>query len=137
MSLLGFNTRRPIRASFVVSALLLAGCVHSRVTGFDPSARTDPRTPPDQIRFYQVERPRCSFKEVGHVTMGSRFFAPWSRVVRKAREKAHEMGGDAIVSLRESTRISGAVLSKDGISTTETTSLSGTVVRFTEPTCRE
>jgi hypothetical protein len=124
-----------------LAALLLAttlvGCVRSRVTHFDPNVASDPRTPPEQIKFYSAQRPTCPFKEIGSVTTESRFLASWSSVVKKAREKAFEIGGDAIVGVNEKTRISGAVLSEGGVSTTENTSISGTVIRFTRPNCRE
>jgi hypothetical protein len=66
----------------------------------------------------------------------SRFLASWSSVVRTAREKAYKMGGDAIVGVNQRTRISGVTVSENGGSTTETTSLFGTVIRFTRPDCR-
>ena len=58
-------------------------------------------------------------------------------MVRTAREKAYEMGGDAIIGVNQNTRISGVVVSENGGSTTETTSLSGIVVRFARADCRE
>jgi hypothetical protein len=129
----------PGRSSFLAILLIaaLTGCVRSRVTPFDPNLSAEPRTPPDQIKFYNVQRPTCPYKEIGSVSTESRFFASWSSVVAKAREKAYEMGGDAIVGVNEKTRISGAILSKDGVSTSENTSISGTVVRFTRLDCRE
>src|SRR5215208_7060361 len=101
------------------SIVLSTSCTRVRVTTFDARASTARRTAPDDIRFYETQRPRCAYREVGHVTASSGFFASWSSVVRKARERAAEIGGDAIVSLRESTRISGATVSRGGIATRE------------------
>lgn len=126
-----------LRASVLVVALLVSGCVRTRVTVFDPRSANDRRTPAELIRFYELQRPTCEYREVGHVTARSSFFGTWNKVQRDAREKAHRMGGDAIVSVRESSRITGAVFSKSQISATETTTLSGTVVRFTNPNCRD
>ena len=130
---------RRVFSTLVVAAILpaLAGCVRSRVTPFDASLGTEPRTPPDQIKFYGEQRPRCGYKEIGSISAEPRFLASWSSVVRTAREKAYEMGGDAIIGVNQRTRISGVVVSENGGSTTETTSLSGIVVRFTRIDCRE
>ena len=135
-------TRIPHRRVFstlvaVATLAMLAGCVRSRVTPFDAALETEPRTPPDQIKFYGEQRPRCGYKEIGTISAESRFLAPWSSVVRTAREKAYEMGGDAIIGVNQRTRISGVTVSENGGSTTETTSLSGIVVRFTRIDCRE
>jgi hypothetical protein len=111
--------------------------VRSHVTPFDATVGTEPRTPPDQIKFYGEQRPRCGYKEIGSISAEPRFLASWSSVVRTAREKAYEMGGDAIIGVNQRTRISGVVVSENGGSTTETTSLSGIVVRFTRIDCRE
>jgi len=124
-------------ASALTAILLMTGCVRSRVTVFDPRSGADRRTPTESIRFYELQRPTCPFKELGHVTANSSFFGSWDKVQRRARERAHELGGDAIVSVREQTRVTGAVFSRSQISATQTTSLSGTVIRFTNPGCRE
>ena len=123
--------------SALIGILLVTGCVRSRVTVFDPRSGVDRRTPAESIRFYELQRPTCAYREVGHVTANSSFFGSWNKVQRTAREKAHELGGDAIVSVREQSRVTGAVFSKSQISATQTTSLSGTVIRFTNPACRE
>jgi hypothetical protein len=108
----------------LIGILLVTGCVRSRVTVFDPRSGADRRTPTQNIRFYELQRPTCAYRELGHVTANSSFFGSWNKVQRKAREKAHELGGNAIVSVREQSRVTGAVFSKSQISATETTSLS-------------
>jgi len=123
--------------SALIGILLVTGCVRSRVTVFDPRSGTDRRTPAESIRFYELQRPTCPYKELRHVTANASFFGSWDKVQRRARERAHELGGDAIVSVREQSRVTGAVFSKSQISATETTSLSGTVIRFTTPGCRD
>jgi hypothetical protein len=120
----------------LVTATILIGCTRVRVTAFDPQAPSVQRTNPDDIRFYETQRPRCEFRELGHISSHARFFAPWSTVIRKTRERASEMGGDAVIAIRESTRISGGTISPSGVTATETTTLSGTVIRFTNRGCR-
>jgi hypothetical protein len=121
----------------LVAVVTLTGCIRSRITGFDPTTSYDRRTPADQIRMYASQRPSCAYKEVGLVTAKGGMFASWGNVVRKARELAHEMGGDAIVGVNEQTRISHTAEPDGGLSTSESTSITGVVIRFTNPTCRE
>jgi hypothetical protein len=123
---------RSILGLFALTTLPMA-CVHSRVTPFDAALALDRRTPPEQIKFYGEQRPTCPYKEVGSVSVEGGIFVSWNRIVRRAREKAHELGGDAIVGVNQKTRITGAI---DG-STTESTALRGNVIRFTRPSCRE
>lgn len=121
-----------------VLVVLLMGCIHAQVTPYDPTPVMDHRTPVDGIRFYDTQKPTCAYKELGHVTAtGDWLFFSWGSVVKKVREKAHDLGGDAVLSLRERTRVDGAVISPNQISTTESHSLSGTVIRFVNPSCRE
>jgi hypothetical protein len=111
--------------------------VNSRVTGFDPGSAPDRRTPSSQIRFYDNQLPGCPYKEVGRITTSGDEFVTWRRVVHKARDEASEMGGDAIISVDEKTRISGVIFSKTSASATQSNSFTGTVIRFTDPGCRE
>jgi hypothetical protein len=126
-----------LRVAGSMALVTLAGCVRSRVTQFDPTLETEARTPAEQIKFFGEHRPRCPYKEIGSVSTESRFLASWSSVVREAREKAYEIGGDAIVGVNHRTRISGVVVSENGGSTTETTAFTGTVIRYSRLDCRE
>ena len=128
---------RQVSLTIVAASTMLIGCTRVRETTFDPRAETLRRTEPAAIRFYETQRPRCEFREIGHISANSRFLASWSAVVNKARERASDMGGDAVISIRESTRISGGTITPSGVSVGETTSLSGTVIRFTNSACRE
>ena len=117
--------------------LITIGCVSARVTPYDPTPIMDHRTPTDLIKFFGNEHPRCQYKEVGRVTARGDFLSSWSRVVHRVREEAHDMGGDAVIGINESTRISGPVINRGSVSTTERNSLTGTVIRFVNPNCRE
>ena len=117
--------------------VLVMGCVNAQVTVFDPAPGLDRRTPVDRIRFYETQRPTCAYMELGRITASGDMFSSWGRVVHKVREKAHDLGGDAVLSLHEGRRVTGAVLSRTQVSTTEDRSLSGIVIRFTNPSCRE
>lgn len=128
-----WNTMGLLVPAFAVS--ITAGCVQARVTPFDPALAASQRTPPERIRFHDLKRPECPFDEIGRITAQTGPFVSWGRVVATAREKASQMGGDAIVRVSESTKVSGAVIIEQTISATEHTTLSGTVVRFRDPAC--
>ena len=130
--------RSAVSLATIPIALLAIGCTSVRATTFDPRASSGQRTPASEIRFYETQRPRCEYREVGHITTTrTTWLTSWSSAVRKTRERASEMGGDALVSFRESSRISGATISHGGISTHESNSISGTVIRFANSNCRE
>src|SRR5690349_24529649 len=111
------------RALLFAVLTLAVAFTHTRVTPFDPSVVRVRRTPPEQIRFFESTKPTCSYEEIGHVTSRGGLFVSWSRVVSAARQKAWELGGDAILSLREQTQITGAVITGGQVSTTESTSI--------------
>ena len=123
----------------VVVAVLMAsvGCTYTQATRFESTVVAERRTPPENIRIYEEQKPQCEYKEVGHVTAGNRILASWGRVIEAARKKASELGGDAILSFRESTRITGAIVNSGGIATEETHTVSGTVIRFRNSGCRQ
>jgi hypothetical protein len=128
---------RARRFSTFVALLLSVACTYTRVTRFDPTIVAERRTPPESIRFYETEKPECAYKEIGHVTSHGGWLTSWGRVIRAARQKAYELGGDAILSFRESTRVTGAILTNGQISTQESSSISGTVIRFRNSGCRQ
>lgn len=115
--------------------LTLGGCVNTRVTPFDPSLVASQRTPPERIRFYDQTKPECPFTEIGLVTAETTQLSTWDHVVRKAREKASQMGGDAIIGIREQAKVTETTVTKTGISLSERTALSGTVIRFDDAGC--
>src|SRR5205085_12669324 len=82
------------RAGVLISALV-AACAYTRVTRFDPTAELPQRTQASDIKFYGAMRPRCPYDEIGRISAESRPFVSWNRVVKAARNAAHELGGDA------------------------------------------
>jgi hypothetical protein len=61
----------------------------------------------------------------------------WDRVVKAARNAAHDMGGDAVIGVQDRSRLSGATVSPTGVSVDEKSSLSGIVIRFTHFDCMQ
>jgi hypothetical protein len=115
----------------------LVGCAHTRVTVFDPADHPQPRLPVSQIRFYGTTRPKCPYVELGRIAAESEPFVSWSRVVKAARSAAHDLGGDAVIGVQDSARISGATVSPAGVSVEEKSSLSGVVIRFKHVECMD
>ena len=130
---------RPILRLCAASALaaLSTACAHTRVTRFDPNFHPAQRTMASEIRFFGATKPRCPYEEIGRVSAESRLFVSWDRVVKAARQAAYDLGGDAIVSVQDDTRFSGATVTPAGVSVEEKSSLSGTVIRFKHVDCME
>lgn len=121
------------------SALTLVAGAAIAVSACSPAVRSGrfvpaPPNPPDhEIQLYSTKLPRCAYQELGLVSAKARHF--WNTMedlLAAARHRAREMGGDAIVSVREMgevTAIGESVSTKD--------SVTGTVIRFKEPGCKE
>lgn len=126
----------PRLAPLVATASLLAvGCAPS----VDSTRFSDmtPRPPGHEIRLYSTLVPECPYEEVGLVTGTKK--VPWTsgdEVLAAIRVRAREMGGDAIVGLGQTRRVTGGTAVGESVSLDSKTELSGTVVRFTEPECR-
>lgn len=120
------------------AALLAVGaccaCASTRTTRFDSRIRYPERTPAESIRFYGAQPPACAYEELGRVTAESHLFVTWGRVVAAARKAAHELGGDAIIGVKEGSRLSVDAIG-DVPSVSSSPTLSGIVVRFQDESC--
>jgi hypothetical protein len=124
------------RSSFIpLAALLFAACgasVHSA-----RFVTRDPRPPGQEVIVYSSKLPECAYEEIGVVTGSPRTgFTSMQDVLEAVRERARKLGGDAIVGLGPARHVSGASVVGETISIDSKTSLSGTVVRFTDEGCR-
>lgn len=126
-----------IRASAALLAVAMSSaCAYTRTTPFEVGVRHSQRTPVHAIRFYSAQPPNCPYEEVGRVTAESRLFVSWARVVAAARKAAHDLGGDAIIGVKDNSRLSASPLpTTDGGAVSETSTLSGIVIRFKEIDC--
>ena len=101
--------------------LILAGC--GPATGsvrLTPTVAA-PTSETTAISLYSSTQPRCPVQDVGLITSQPRDFTSEAMVLEGLRRQARRLGGDAVVHVR---------FIGEGI-------LSGTVVRFTSPDCRE
>ena len=98
------------------------------------------------LRLYRKTLPACAFEEIGLVRAQH---GSLEQMASAIRERALEMGGHAIVGLSQAesstpgqTQVtttvpdSGSVVSTASFSMSQVTTLSGTVIRFVEPSCR-
>ena len=56
---------------------------------------------------------------------------------REGGAAAHDLGGDAVVNVQDSARLSGATVTPVGVAVEETSSISGIVIRFRRLDCVE
>ena len=121
------------------SALILVAGAAVAVSACSPAVRSGrfvpaPPNPPDhEIRIYSTKLPACAYEELGLVSAKARHI--WNSMedlLAAARQRAREMGGDAIVSVREVPEVTGH---GESISTKD--SVTGTVIRFKDPGCKE
>ena len=89
-----------------------------------------PKPPGHQILFYSTKVPTCAYEELGLVSVKGG--QSMDVMLAAAQERARQMGGDAIVSVRELPYVSG---NAELVSTSE--SISGTVIRFKDQGCRQ
>jgi hypothetical protein len=120
------------------AALLLAGsaagCGPSIDSArFNGAPRPQPRTA--EVQIFSAKLPECAFEELGIVTGKRRVsWTSLDEVLEALRVRAREMGGDAIVRLGASEAVEAGVY-QGGANVGTVPSLSGTVIRFSNPGC--
>lgn len=102
-------------------AIVLVGCSPAiRSIELAPNSRAvSVGTSP--IRLYSAVLPRCPFEDVALITSQPRDLTSSPRVLDGLRAEAIRLGGDAVVNVRY----------------LEEAVLTGTVIRFTTPGCKE
>ena len=129
---------------FLPLVVVLAGCM----TGIDSAVflPAPPGAREKVIRIYQTQLPTCRYDELGMITWKRPHgFMKLQKGVELMRERAREMGGDAIVAFGMGERMNGTTTTTrvDSASVTTSSSLdrehiaSGTVIRFTEAGCAD
>jgi hypothetical protein len=92
------------------------------------------------VRIYQAARPDCAFEEIGMVRGSPHTrFDSLDEIFDAMRSRARAMGGDAIVGLSIQEQRGETVVVANGsvpvASSSGSTTYSGTVVRFADPSC--
>jgi hypothetical protein len=123
-------------------SLFLAIVTIALLTGCSPAVRSTafialpPQPPSHPIRIFQSTQPECPFEEVGLVSSRQRNkLISMDEVLAALREKAREMGGDAVIGLSEANESQGARRTGQAVVVDRDPVLSGTVIRFTDRQC--
>jgi hypothetical protein len=122
------------RVLFVACAFL-AGCGPAIQSANFSTPAPEPTTA--EILLYSTKLPECPYEEVGLISGRSRvFWTSQEAVLAHMRERAREMGGDAIVGLGTSEVVTGGTHVAGTVNVNSANRMAGTVVRFTDPDCR-
>jgi len=127
-------------ASGILVLAVLTGCGPSvQLTRLSPTKL--PSRPQDYpIQIFHENRPSCAFDEVAMVSATRpNTLVSMDAVVESLREKAREVGGDAIIGLSSEARVTGASPSTvdNSVDVERKTVLSGTIIRFRSPKCTQ
>ncbi len=119
--------------------LLAVACAPAvRVTRLAPTA-ADARPADAPVTLYNAQLPRCAFDEVGLVSVRPRTF--WTKpddLADAMRSSARELGGDAVIRVASEQTIEGVSPGVNGgVDVDHRAVLSGTVVRFRDPSCKQ
>ncbi len=122
-----------IKIFVIVFVFLLTGCSPAvRTTTFQ---KLPPKRVDAPIKIFRFKTPQCNFEEIGIVHSRQRNkFISMGDVMNSLIVEARKMGGDAIIGFNETNPIHN-VSSQYGIDRDPV--LSGTVIRFTDPNCRQ
>lgn len=117
----------------MLAIAMLAACSPAvRVTTFR-SELPPPRPTDHAISIYYSKLPSCDFNEIGLLSASPRSrFTSMAEVQARMVAEARKMGGDALVNVSDGSEVSGGgeYISSERV-------IKGTVVRFTDPSCRE
>lgn len=95
-----------------------------------------PRPIDHPIALLLETRPECPFQEVGTVSARKRnLWVSMEEVVEGLRRRARQMGGDAIIGIRERTETSGGTIIGSTVVADNDRVVGGTVIRFRDPNC--
>jgi hypothetical protein len=100
------------------------------------SPAPSPQAADHPILLFNETRPACPYQEVGSVVVrqGSSD-ASVDKLVDALRVKAREMGGDAIIGVGQSVESGGGTVIGHSVIASNKPVVSGTVVRFSDPSC--
>ena len=110
-----------MRVWLLVALVSVAGCgPATRSVRLSPTT-LGPRPDDAPIQVFSATLPRCPFEDVGIISSQNHDFTTAVAVLEGLRREARRLGGDAVVHAR---------FVGEGI-------LSGTVIRFTTPDCKQ
>jgi hypothetical protein len=127
------------RRALIALGVLVAGCAggEARVSSVlrDPAHPPPPRPAGSRVYFLAAVPPACAADTIGQLLVEGGGPLPSRELTNALSRVVRRMGGDAIVGLRSSTRAAGGRDTVEPRATPSAGALSGTVVRFQEPSC--
>ncbi len=119
----------------VAALLVLNGCAPT--VSATRLAWAPPRPTDHEILLFAAKLPACAYDELGLVSVEPSYGgASEQKLLDALKRHARVLGGDAIVRLTHGRMTSDIVIGSAVFTSTETV-LSGAVVRFTTPDCRQ
>lgn len=121
---------------YLIILFFSQGCAPAtRVTVFQ---HHPPKPDNYPIIIYRTKLPECPYDEIGIVSSRQRNkLITMEQVIESIKQKARQMGGDAVIGLSEVNESQGAVVSNNGFVLDRDPVLSGTVIKFKDLDCRE
>jgi len=125
----------PSRITLLMTAALVACAPGVRSILFDAAHPLPPRPPGAPVRMFSTERPQCPFDEIGTVSAEGGSLLSSEKIVQGLQDRARAMGGDAIIGVTQGSRSQTSTYAPGRVTTGSMTTLTGTVIRFTDPSC--
>jgi hypothetical protein len=128
-----------MRRPFITALCLAAACAPAvSVTNLSPTPRgAQPDDHP--VAFFEAQLPRCAYEELALLRVRPKTF--WTKpddLANAMRARAQQLGGDAVIRVSSDRPVTGASPGFGGsIELEHGLLLSGTVVRFRDPSCKE
>lgn len=117
-----------------VIALALGACAPRTTSTSSGDPRPEPQPADRPMRLYQDGTPHCPYEEIGTVTVRKQL-APADVVLDSLRARAREMGGDAVIGIREKQVAADTAASRGQTTPIKDTVVSGVVIRFRDEGC--
>lgn len=127
-----------MRHAVLVFLVFAAACGPSvRVTQLSP-AQYPPKPADTPIRMYAADRPTCPFEELATVRSRQRSkLVSMNAVTEAVRQRARELGGDAVIGVSEGSEVHGGMVVGSMVSVSSDPVVSAVIIRFKDPSCRE
>jgi uncharacterized protein YbjQ (UPF0145 family) len=88
--------------------------------------------------MYAADRPTCAFEELATVrSRQSSKLVSMNKVTEAVRQRARELGGDAVIGVSEGSEVHGGMVVGSMVSVSDDRVISAVIIRFKDPACRE
>ncbi|MFW6079264.1 MAG: hypothetical protein ACODAE_06570 [Gemmatimonadota bacterium] len=125
------------RAVLVVVAAAVAASACGPSVRSATFTERSPRPRDHPVRVYSTQLPECDYEELGlvRVSEGMAFAVSLDAMLDALRERAREMGGDAVVGVTQISTTEGGTVTGQAVNLNTDDGLAGTVIRFSDADC--